>query len=430
MTRGPGAVEMALMSAEKEMNVLMVGGLWPEPASSGAGLRMLELSRLFVQQGWRVTYGSTAAANEHSADLSQLGIETADIMVNESSFDLFLADLRPDIVLFDRFAMEEQFGWRVEKTCPDAMRIIETVDLHLLREARHKQFKQQRQVVGQLAKNELISEVAKREVAAILRSDLSIMVSNNEMELLIEQFNLDASLLHYCPFMFNETQIRTDGPEFEQRSHFVTIGNFRHAPNWDAVLWLKEEIWPKIRAELPEAEMHIYGAYTPPKATALDNKREGFRVLGRAEDLHAVMSQARVCLAPLRFGAGIKTKLADAMLSGTPNVTTTIGAEGMFGDLPWSGSIADDAESFAQAAVALYRDEQAWSAARQRGFDIVRALFSAETNGHALIARIKALQGNLEQHRLNNFTGAMLRHHHQRSTEFMSRWIEVKTRKE
>lgn len=414
------------MSVEKAMKVLMVGGLWPEPASSGAGLRMLELSRLFVQQGWRVTYGSTAAANEHSADLSQLAIETADIKVNDRSFDLFLADLQPDIVVFDRFAMEEQFGWRVEKVCPDAMRVIETVDLHLLREARHHHFKQQRQVVGPLAKDALISEVAKREVAAMLRSDLSVMVSNDEMALLIEQFNVDASLLHCCPFMFDEMQICSVGPGFAQRSHFVTIGNFRHAPNWDAVLWLKEEIWPKIRAELPAAEMHIYGAYTPPKATALDNKREGFRVLGRAENLQAMMSQARLCLAPLRFGAGIKTKLADAMLSGTPNVTTTIGAEGMHGGLPWSGSIADDAEGFAKAAVALYRDEQAWRAARDHGFDIVRTIFSAETNGSALIARMLEVRDNLKRHRENNFTGAMLRHHHQRSTEFMSRWIEAK----
>lgn len=412
------------------MNVLMVGGLWPEPASSGAGLRMLELSRLFKQQGWRVTYGSTAAANEHSADLGQFAIETVDIRVNDSNFDLFLADLQPHIVIFDRFAMEEQFGWRVEKVCPDAMRIIETVDLHLLREARHCHFKEQRRVVGPLAKDALISDVAKREVAAMLRSDLSIMVSHDEMALLIEQFNLDASLLHCCPFMFEPAQIRTDGPDFEQRTHFVTIGNFRHAPNWDAVLWLKEEIWPKIRAELPAAEMHIYGAYAPPRAMALDNRREGFRVLGRAENLQAVMSQARLCLAPLRFGAGIKTKLADAMLSGTPNVTTTIGAEGMHGDLPWSGSIADDAEGFARAAVALYRDEQAWRAARQNGFDIVRSMFSAEKNGSALIARMLEVRDNLKQHRLNNFTGAMLRHHHQRSTEFMSRWIEAKNRKE
>ena len=408
------------------MNVLIVGSLWPEPASSGAGLRMLELSQLFVQQGWRVTYASTAAESEHSVDLKLIGVETAEIMVNDSSFDAFIAVLQPDIVLFDRFTMEEQFGWRVEKVCPDAMRIVETIDLHLLRDARHNAFKQSHAVTCELSKNELSSEVAMREVAALLRSDLSILVSSYELRLLKEQFSIDPSLLHCCPFMFDEADICSETPEFGQRSNFVSIGNFRHAPNWDAVLWLKQEIWPKIRAELPDAEMLIYGAYAPPKATALDDKKSGFRVLGRAEDVSVVMSQARVCLAPLRFGAGIKTKLADAMMNATPNVTTSIGAEGMHDGLPWSGLVADEAKSFADAAVRLYRNESAWMAARQHGFDIVHSLFSAEKNGKSLIFRIIEVRNNLKQHRLNNFTGAMLRHHHQRSTEFMSRWIEAK----
>jgi len=414
------------MSSDNNMNVLIVGSLWPEPVSSGAGLRMLELSQLFVQQGWRVTYASTAAESEHSVDLKLIGVETAEIMVNDSSFDTFIAVLQPDIVLFDRFTMEEQFGWRVEKVCPNAMRIVETIDLHLLRDARHNAFKQSHVVTCKLSINELSNAVAMREVASLLRSDLSILVSSYEMRLLKEQFDIDPSLLHCCPFMFDLSQIDSNRLTFDQRSHFVSIGNFRHAPNWDAVLWLKQEIWPKIRAELPEAEMFIYGAYAPPKATALDDKKSGFRVLGRAEDVHVVMSQARVCLAPLRFGAGIKTKLADAMMNGTPNVTTSVGAEGMHDGLPWSGLVADEAESFAEAAVRLYRDESAWMAARLHGFDIVHSLFSAEKNGAALIARILEVRGNLKQHRRNNFTGAMLRHHHQRSTEFMSRWIEAK----
>ncbi|WP_206675438.1 glycosyltransferase [Mariprofundus sp. KV] len=410
------------------MKVLMVGGLWPEPASSGAGLRMLELSKLFKQQGWRATYAATAATNEHSVDLKQFGIDSVEILMNDSSFDRFVSDLKPEIVLFDRFSTEEQFGWRVEKNCPDAMRIVETVDLHFLREARHKQFKASKSVICELSKNELINEVAVREIASLLRSDLSILVSGYEMELLKKQFAIDPSLLHCCPFMFDESAIHADAPEFSSRAHFVSIGNFRHAPNWDAVVWLKQEIWPKIRKALPNAEMHVYGAYAPPKATALDDAKTGFRVLGRAADADAVMQQARICLAPLRFGAGIKTKLADAMRNGTPNVTTSVGAEGMAGDLPWSGMVADSAEEFAEAAVSLYRDESAWSEAREQGFDIVRAQFSAEKNGPELISRIKEIQANLKQHRLNNFTGAMLRHHHQRSTEFMSRWIEAKNR--
>ncbi|TLS75819.1 glycosyltransferase [Mariprofundus erugo] len=417
------------MTLQTEISrVLVIGSLWPEPASSGAGLRMLELSQLFVRQGWQVTYASTAAVNEHSVDLSLLGISCVTIAVNDSGFDHFVAGLQPDVVLFDRFSMEEQFGWRVEKACPDAMRIIETIDLHLLREARQQLAKGNRSVIRQPSKAALFNEIALREIAALLRSDLSILVSDFEVQLLQEQFLLAPALLHYCPFMFEPADLHRASPAFEARRHFITIGNFRHPPNWDAVLWLKEAIWPLIRRELPEAELHVYGAYAPPRATALDDVKSGFRVPGRAADVHTVMQSARVCLAPLRFGAGIKTKLADAMIHGTPNVTTSIGAEGMHGGLPWGGALADDAVSFAAAAVALYRDERAWQHAQADGQAIVQALFDGERNGRALIARIREIRVRLPEHRLDNFVGAMLRHHHQRSTEFMSRWIEAKNR--
>ncbi|OIO67005.1 MAG: glycosyltransferase [Zetaproteobacteria bacterium CG1_02_53_45] len=410
------------------LNVLIIGTVWPEPASSGAGLRMMELMRLFVQQQWQVTFACTAADSEFMADLEPLGILRQAIDLNDSSFDLFLAQARPDIVLFDRFPMEEQFGWRVEKVCPDALRVLETIDLHCLRHARHSVFKRQHQVVQTVAKSELYNDVAIREIAAIFRSDLAIMVSDYEMDLLQRAFSVDAALLQLCPFMFAGHQIRYDSPDFEQRQHFVTIGNFRHAPNWDAVLWLKQEIWPRIRARLPAAELHIYGAYTPPKAAALHNPKEGFLIQDRADDVNQVMLSARVCLAPLRFGAGIKTKLADAMLNGTPNVTTCIGAEGMSAALPWSGAIADTADDFAEQAVSLYQDAVQWQQCRQYGFDILASVFNAATNGESLLQRIRQIRENLAVHRQNNFTGSMLRHHHHRSTEFMSRWIEAKNR--
>lgn len=410
------------------MKVLIIGSVWPEPNSSGASLRMQELMQLFVRQQWQVEFASAATESEFMADLDAFGVQSRTIKLNDSSFDRFLEAYRPDLVLFDRFTMQEQFGWRVAKVCPDALQLLETIDLHFLRQARHMVFKRQAQVVQHVEKSDLFNEVAVREVAAILRSDLSILVSDYEEALLQRQFSVDSSLLHLCPFMFSRDQIHRDTAAFEERQHFVTIGNFRHAPNWDAVLWLKQEIWPKIRVRLPRAELHIYGAYTPPRATALHQPRDGFLIKGRAASVSELMQSARVCLAPLRFGAGIKTKLADAMLNGTPNVTTSMGIEGMSGHCNWSGLIADEADSFAEQAIALYQNHRLWQQCQQNGFDIITALFDEATNGEALVQRIRQVRENLAEHRLNNFTGAMLRSHHHRSTEFMSRWIEAKNR--
>jgi len=409
-------------------HVLMIGSVWPEPASSGAGLRMMQYIQCFRQQQWSVTFASTAAASEHMADLDTWSVQRVAIAVNDSSFDVFIAELQPDIVLFDRFSTEEQFGWRVEKSCPQALRMLETIDLHCLRQARHLQFKRHPGVVKEVITADFYNDIARREIASIYRSDVSILTSHDEMILLQERFLMRPEMIHHCPFMFDQAQIHVESPCFEQRQHFMTIGNFRHAPNWDAVLWLKQQIWPLIRAQLPQAELHVYGAYAPPKATALHHPNSGFHIMGRAMDVDTVMQQARICLAPLRFGAGIKTKLADAMRNGLPSITTSVGAEGMSGGLTWGGSIVDDAQTFADAAVALYQQHQAWQQAQRHGFDIVSSQFDSQSNGEALIQRLRHILQHLEQHRMHNFHGAMLRQHQHRSTEFMSRWIEAKNK--
>jgi len=409
------------------MQILVIAYVLPEPKSTGSGARMMELIRLFLLQGWSVHVASPAQATDYSEDLSALGVKTSEISVNDSSFDAFVSKMQPDIVLFDRFVMEEQFGWRVAKQCPNAMRMLETIDLHCLREARHKQVKRTHAVALEADKIDLYNDVALREIAAIYRSDISLLISDYELEVLDEHFGVSNDILHLCPFML-EASDQECLPLFEQRQHFISIGNFRHGPNWDAVLWLKKDIWPLIRTKLPQVELHIYGAYTPPKATALHNEKEGFFVKDRAEHVQEVMQQARINLAPLRFGAGIKTKLADAMLAGTPSVTTSVGVEGMTGGLAWGGSIADDAQGFADAAIALYQQEEAWKQAQEYGMVILCALFDPEKNGSRLIACIQYVKENLQAHRLHNFTGQMLHHHHHRSTEFMSRWIEAKNK--
>ena len=119
---------------------------------------------------------------------------------------------------------------------------------------------------------------------------------------------------------------------------------------------MKQELWPLLKKELPNAALHVYGAYCPQKAVELNNVKDGFIVKGRAEDAHAVVLAARVVLAPLRFGAGIKGKLIDAMQCGTPSVTTSIGAEGMHANLNWNGFIEDDSSSFVKSAIKLYTD--------------------------------------------------------------------------
>lgn len=421
-------------------HVLVIGYVWPEPRSSAAGGHMMQILQSFLDQGWRVTFSSPAAAGEHKADLPVLGIAEQAIELNNSSFDDFVRELAPDIVLFDRFMMEEQFGWRVEQHCPDALRVLETSDLQSLRDARqqrlrdhlknHPQADDFKEVFSEDPSTEFHlmadTDLAKREIAAIYRCDISLVISDVEIRLLTDHFKVPAALLHWCPLMVAPPTAAF--APFEERAHLLSIGNFRHAPNWDAVLWMKNSVWPLIRQQLPGVQLHVYGAYTPPKATALHNPAQGFHVMNWAEDALQVMSQARLCLAPLRFGAGIKGKLADAMLCGTPNVTTPIGAEGMGDDQPWPGAIEHSATALAAAAVALYQDRERWTQAQEQGRQLLARRYAYAVHGPALVARLAQCRAALAEHRRANFTGSMLRHHLHKSTQYMAQWIEAKNR--
>lgn len=401
--------------------VLVIGYVWPEPNSSAAGTHMMSLLRLYRQQGWQVEFATPAQPSDHMIDLSKAGITSKNISLNCDSFDTYISTLQPNIVMFDRFMMEEQFGWRVDKYCPNALKILDTEDLQCLRNARHQAVKSERV----LTKADLFSDIAKREIAAILRCDISLIISSFEMELLQSQFKLDPSLLHHLPFMLDLKKCPEQTTAYSQRQHFMTIGNFRHAPNWDAVLYL-QKIWPLIRKQLPQAELHIYGSYPPPKATALNNPKTGFLIKGWAEDAYQVMEQARVCLAPIRFGAGIKGKLVDAMIMQTPSVTTSVGSEGMHKDEPWPGCITDDMETFAQAAVDLYAQESLWTQAQSHASGLLTARYDGQKLGQEWMNKLHHTIDNLAEHRLNNFTGAMMKHHSMASTKYMSQWIAAK----
>lgn len=411
----------------QQKSLLVIGFVWPEPNSSAAGGRMMQLISLFQQQGFQVTFASPAQDSDFMIDLKKYDVEKKSIALNCSTFDTFLKELNPSIVLFDRFMIEEQFGWRVAENCANALRILDTEDLHCLRVARQKAFKEKRDFQ---TTDLLVEDVAKREIASILRCDLSFIISECEMELLQTTFKIDSSLLHYLPFLLEADQIPDldNLLSFEDRKDFVFFGNFLHEPNWNAVQYLKETIWPLIKKQLPEAVLNIYGSYPSQKVLQLNNVKEGFLVRGRAENASEVVEKARVVLAPLRFGAGIKGKLLEAMQCGTPSVTTSIGAESMHVDLSWNGFIEDNPDVFADKAVKLYQEEKLWLVGQKMGAEIIsqrylRSLFAAD-----FTEQINFLLHNLQQHRLNNFMGELLQHHTLKSTKYMSKWIEAKNK--
>ena len=402
--------------------LLIIGLVWPEPTSSAAGTRMIQLVDLFLRQDYEITFASAASKSDFSYDFSQTSVIEQQIKLNDESFNSFLKTLNPSIVIFDRFMVEEQYGWRVQQECPDAIRILDTEDLHCLRSARQQSDKKQTEI-------ELFSDTAKREIASILRCDLSLIISEVEMKILEETFKVDSSLLYYLPFLEKEitAEMVQNWIPFEERTDFVFIGNFLHEPNFNTVQNLKTKVWPLLRKKLPDASMNIYGAYTSPKVLQLENKNEKFFVKGRALNAKETIAKHKILFAPIQFGAGVKGKFIDAMQVGTPSITTSVGAEAMRGGLDWNGFIEDDVEISVKKAVELYENKTIWLLAQQNGVRIINERYSSLHFAEKFITVIEKL--DLEKHRQENFIGQILNHHTTQSTKYMSLWIEEKNKK-
>lgn len=402
----------------------MIGHTFPEPSTTAAGSRMMQLIELFKEEKYQITFASTAAVSEKTANLQRQHISIENIKLNDVSFDEFIKKLNPEIVVFDRYITEEQFGWRVSENCPNALKILDTEDLHFLRKAREEAIRDGKPV----SEANLFSETAKRELASILRCDLSLIISEFEMELLQNTFKISPEILYYLPFVVETVSEEKSFPSFNERHNFLAIGNLLHAPNVDSVLQLKK-LWPEIRKQLPGAELHIYGAYAPQKILQLNNIKEGFSIKGWGDVVENLMLTYRVQLAPLRFGAGLKGKLLDAMRFGLPSVTTQIGAEGMHGGLSFGGSVVFSEEDFINASVKLYSEEALWNKARQDGFKIIKHRFQKELFSEDFKKRIRTLCENPKAHRQQNFLGQILQHHTLQSSKYMGKWIEAKNGK-
>ena len=406
--------------------LLVIGYVWPESLSTAAGSHMLSILHAFISQGWEITFASAAARSEQMDDLKSHNVTCVDIALNSSSFDKFVEQLQPSVVLFDRFMMEEQFGWRVAQQCPNALKILDTEDLHCLRKAREEAFKD----TALLNRDYLFGKIAKREIASIYRSDLSLIISEAEMVLLKTSFEVPEALLCYLPLLIKNLTPNdiSNLPSFTERKHLITIGNFLHAPNLDSVIYLKNNIWPKLGAKLKNVELHVFGAYANDRAKQLESKDNNFFIQGFTPDVDKVMQNAKICLAPLRFGAGLKGKFFDAMKNGTPFITTSIGAEGILDLKQTYNFVTDDISGMIDYVVQLYNSEELWASQQSLGFNILSKKFNKSIHLAKLSDKLNQIIASMHEHRLSNFTGLMLQHHAMQSTMYMSRWIEEKNK--
>jgi glycosyltransferase involved in cell wall biosynthesis len=396
--------------------VVFIGVNFPEKHATAAGWRIHQIIDVMKKANDEIYF---LATNEIKSEKDFENIKCINIQLNSDSFDVLLKDINPKLVIFDRFITEEQYGWRVSAQCPDAIKILDTEDLHFLRKKREDLF-----LKSEIS--EKTKDVFKREIASILRCDLSLIISRYEYELLINKYKIDNSQLFYLPFLFDE-KIIANKKDFSDRENFMFIGNFLHEPNWQTVLILKK-IWSGIKRKLPQVELHIYGAYMPDKAMQLQDEKMGFLMKGQAIDIEKLFETYRLMLAPIPYGAGLKGKLFESMIYGLPNITTPIGAEGLYFNDLWHGFISDSNEDFIDKSILLYQDEKLWYNKQKDGIDILKENFSISKYISIFLDRISEIGNDVKGHRSSNYLIEVLQHQTLQSTKYLSKWIAEKAK--
>ncbi|MBW4022565.1 MAG: glycosyltransferase [Proteobacteria bacterium] len=369
--------------------VLVVAPHLPLFDRQAGGLRLATIVGLIAAMGWTVVFATALPAENGPGLLAsaegQVAYEQALRAAGVSRFvygveaiRAFLIEaggqMRYAFLSFPDVALEVMPLIRAH--CPWARVIFDTVDLHFLRMQREADLRRDHRL-GLAAQT-----LRQTELACLRSADVTLAVSDEERGVLLDL--APEAVVETLPCVFKVPAGLPPGPE--ARDGLLFLGGFWHTPNGDAVLWFAEQVWPRIRARLPGLVFRIAGADPTPEVMAL-GRLPGIEVLGYVADLAPLFDAARVFVAPLRYGAGMKGKVGQSLIHGLPVVTTPIGAEGMALADDEHLLLAETAEDFAAAVLRLCADDALWRRLQARG----RAEIEATLSTTVVARRLEAL---------------------------------------
>ena len=357
----------ALLHA-RQRQILVVDEALPQADRDSASLRLFNLMRMLVQSGAHVVFLCTDQPQTGNAleKLRQLGVETwqAPFCTSPPAW-LATHGQRFEVVMLCRHYLAARMLPLVRRHAPQARIVLDTVDLHYLRESRAAK------VANRPTLEKSALETRTRELTVIQASDITLVVSEHERQVLAA----DAPGAK-VEVVSNLHEIAGAGLPFAQRKDLVFVGGFRHPPNGDGVRWFVEAVLPLLRERLPEVVFHCIGS--EPTAEIFALQQPGVVIHGHVANLDPAMQGIRIAVAPLRFGAGVKGKINLSMAHGQPVVATSIAIEGMHLADGEDVLVADDATAFAEALLRLYQDEALWNRLSANGLLNVSRHFSMQ----------------------------------------------------
>jgi len=358
--------------------------LLPEYDREGGSRRIFYLIELLREAGWAVTF---AAENPNGDERYVRTLQQRGVAVHQGfgarTKDLFRFG-RFDVAIFAFWYLAEGHVSELRRVSPKTKIIVDVIDLHWLRNAR-KHFlpplRTTRSPGATVSDPDFSAEMV-RELQAYAQADAVLTASDKEAETINDLLS-KPSLAHTVPS--HEESIPATVP-FEDRRGILFIGNFNHPPNLDAVSFFCERILPRIdRRLLAEHPLSIVGQ-RPPQTVFRYAKTSPFvRVVGWVPSVFPYLQSTRVSVVPMRYGAGTKTKLLQALVAHTPTVTTTIGIEGLNVVPGRDVLLADDAASFARETERLLTDPELWTGLADHGSEQVAKLHSREAVRERLV---------------------------------------------
>lgn len=415
------------MSANETGTALYITEFWPDPAQSAAGRRQVQIIRLLESAGFIVTIASTAQAPENMDSLIHIK-QRLHLVLNTEKSRTEIVTCNPKIVVFDRFLQEEKWGWIFDYYLPHCLKITDTSDFYSLRSSREKSIKTHTAWdINTLIENPDLL----RELSSIYKSDLSLIISDVEYQILTRELNVHPQLLLNLPFRINNTELFTTDQllPWNKRQDLVFVGQYKHAPNIDCIEYIQSTLWSKIQQALPGINMHIYGAGFPQSyITKFNAVYNTLQIRGVCEDIRTVLNSYRILFAPLRFGAGQKGKFIDAMCSGTPIITSTIGAEGMWTATEVPNSITLLDVECINSIVQIYNNDKIWSQTQQ-SFHQCALRWQSEKYENAFGETVHLLLHTLTLHRNRHIAGRILKTEAYAAQKYKYRFIEEKNKK-
>lgn len=343
----------------------------PEFDRDAGSRSMHEYIKLFQSMNFHVILApDNFIRTERYAEVyQQMGVEVLYGEWNIEKWRQWLTDNSEELDLF--FLSRPQIAAKYIDFCRQATNATILYcgqDLNFLREQRQYEITKEPRLLGSAIR------LKKLELELIGKADCSLFPSIEEKKYL-EKINPDFRVEVYPVYIIHEILKRPYA--ISGRDGLMFLGGYAHKPNVDAVFWFAEEILPFIARRMPDIVMHVYGSKMPDEMKRLDGPNIKIHGFVSDEELQKVYESARMTVIPLRFGAGIKGKVVEALQFGLPVVTTSIGAEG-FMEADDYMQIADKAEAIADLICDLYGNEAKMKDMVDRGYRYIEKEYSVE----------------------------------------------------